>query len=107
LDGFVAIGMLRNRDGLAEDTMLSYIHRAYEPLRSAQPYTYTREWAAAQMADILDLKLSADERNIVRHVDLPPDQVFVLRITAGLNSVLAGLEATINWDDLGRELGLW
>jgi predicted unusual protein kinase regulating ubiquinone biosynthesis (AarF/ABC1/UbiB family) len=106
LDGFVAIGMLRNRDGLAEDTMLGYIHRAYEPLRSPQPYTYTREWAAAQMGDLLDLKLSADERNIVRHVDLPPDQVFVLRISAGLNSVLAGLEATLNWDDLGAELGL-
>ena len=61
----------------------------------------------AQMADLIDLKLSANERSFITRADLPPDQVFMLRITAGLHSVLAALEATINWDDLGRELGLW
>jgi predicted unusual protein kinase regulating ubiquinone biosynthesis (AarF/ABC1/UbiB family) len=107
IDAFVGTGMLKTRDGVHEQTLLTYIRRAYDPLLAEQPYTYTREWATQQMADLLDIKLSANERSFVRRADLPPDQVFMLRITAGLHSVLAALESTVDWDDLGGELGLW
>ena len=107
LDAFVGKGMLKTRQGVHEETLLTYIRRGYDPIVADQPYTYTREWAAAQMADLIDLKLSANERSFITRADLPPDQVFMLRISAGLHSVLAALEATVNWDDLGGELGLW
>ena len=107
LDAFVGVGMLKTREGLHEPTLLEFIRRAYDPVIAEQPYTYTREWAAAQMQDLFDIKVSANERNMIRRVDMPPNQVFMLRISAGLQSVLADLGATINWDDLGDELGLW
>jgi predicted unusual protein kinase regulating ubiquinone biosynthesis (AarF/ABC1/UbiB family) len=107
LDAFVGTGMLRSREGVDVETAVSYIRRAYEPVVVRQPYTYTREWAAAQMADVVELRLDAGRRSFLRQADLPSDSVFLLRITAGLSSVLAGLEATIDWDELGDQLGLY
>jgi hypothetical protein len=107
LDAFVGTGMLRSRAGVDTATVVTYLRRAYEPIAAAQPYTYTKSWAAAQVADLLEVRLDAGGRSFTRQADLPPDSVFLLRITAGLSSVLAGLEATIDWDELGSELGLW
>jgi predicted unusual protein kinase regulating ubiquinone biosynthesis (AarF/ABC1/UbiB family) len=104
LEAFMAMGSLKSREGFDEEVLVDYIRRGYEPLLAPQPFTYTSEWAEAAMADLVEIKFGKKEREIVRQLDLPPDHVFLLRITAGLNSVLASLGATVDWDELGAEL---
>ena len=62
-----------------------------------QPYRYTKEWAAKQLEDVFAMKFGKKERDFMHRADLPPDNVFLLRITAGLHSVLAALGATIDF----------
>jgi hypothetical protein len=40
----------------------------------------------------------------MHNADLPPENVFLLRITAGLYSVLAALEAAVDINVLGPEI---
>jgi hypothetical protein len=76
--------------------------RTYWPRLAPQPFTYTKEWAASLVGDLMDLRLG--DRALNRAVNLPKDTVFLLRINAGLVSVLAGLGATVDWDQLGPEI---
>jgi predicted unusual protein kinase regulating ubiquinone biosynthesis (AarF/ABC1/UbiB family) len=107
LAAFVGTGMLRTTEGFDKTIAVEWIRRAYEPLHSPQPYTYTKEWAAAALSDVMSLKLGPKERKLINKVDLPPDQVFLLRITAGLDSVLAGLNATFDCHEVARDVGMW
>ncbi|HVM40063.1 MAG TPA: AarF/ABC1/UbiB kinase family protein [Acidimicrobiia bacterium] len=108
LDHMVALGLLRDRDvGDVAARLFEQVYRAWEPLRAPQPFTYTREWAAAAAADLMEMKFDRETRALVKRLDLPPDQVFLMRITAGLNSVLAGLGATIDWNTLGTDIWGW
>jgi predicted unusual protein kinase regulating ubiquinone biosynthesis (AarF/ABC1/UbiB family) len=91
-------GMLRSRDGVDEKLIVGCFRRAFEPRHAPQPYTYTREWAATGVKDLCDL--GRHGRATAGNIDLPADLLFLMRITAGLNSVLAHLEATIDWDRL-------
>jgi hypothetical protein len=86
----------------ARDEIVEMLRRSYWPRLAPQPFTYTKEWAASLVADLTDLRLG--DRGINRAVDLPKDTVFLLRINAGLTSVLAGLESTVDWDLLGPEI---
>ncbi len=98
LQAVLDAGLLRGLRGVDRSLVLDWYKRAYEPRTAPQPFTYTRAWAASQVNDLLEVKLGS--LGTARQLDLPADMVFLGRITAGLNSVLAGLEATVDWDEL-------
>jgi hypothetical protein len=105
LEAFVGIGALKTLDGLDRAYAIEWIKRGWEPVHSAnQPYRYTKEWAAKQVEDVIGMKIGKKERDFMHRADLPPDNVFLLRITAGIHSVLAALGATIDFRDVGPEL---
>lgn len=103
LDAMLASGMLRTLEGVDRSVILAWVRRAYEPRLAPQPFTYTKAWAAQGIQDLLDVSMGEARRSL-RKLGLPPDHVFLLRITAGLNSVLAGLEATVDWARLDTEI---
>ena len=107
LDALMGTGVLKTKEGIDRRFLLDRIYNAWAPIRATQPYHYTRQWAEEQVADIMMMKLGKKERALLRAADMPPDQVFLLRINVGLNSVLAQLGCTIDWDDLGEELWGW
>ncbi len=98
----VGTGMLKDASGIDVDELVAMARRTYWPRLAPQPFTYTKEWAASLVSDLMDLRLG--DRAMNRAVNLPKDTVFLLRINAGLVSVLAGLGATIDWDRLGPEI---
>jgi predicted unusual protein kinase regulating ubiquinone biosynthesis (AarF/ABC1/UbiB family) len=102
VDAMAASGIVRETPSLDRDEVASLARRMYEPILAPQPFTYSRRWAAATVGDVLNPRLG--QQGAAGRLELPRDHVFLLRITAGLNSVLAGLRATIDWDRLGREL---
>jgi predicted unusual protein kinase regulating ubiquinone biosynthesis (AarF/ABC1/UbiB family) len=105
LQGAVLTGGIKDMSKLApaaRDEIVEMLRRSYWPRLAPQPFTYTKEWATSLVADLTDLRLG--DRGINSAVDLPKDTVFLLRINAGLTSVLAGLEATVDWDVLGPDI---
>ena len=102
IDSLLAMGTLRKRpDTTATAQIIEFVRRDWAPLTADQPFHYSKAWAAGALDSMLDAGIGG---NVQRHFDLPEDLVFLLRITAGLSSVLAGLECTINWDELGPQV---
>jgi predicted unusual protein kinase regulating ubiquinone biosynthesis (AarF/ABC1/UbiB family) len=102
LRAVAAAGILTSRAGIDEQSIAERFRRAFEPCHAPQPYTYTSEWAAAGVKDLL--AFAGHDRPPAGHIGLPADMLFLLRITAGLNSVLARLEATVDWRVLGPQV---
>jgi predicted unusual protein kinase regulating ubiquinone biosynthesis (AarF/ABC1/UbiB family) len=97
IDALIAMGILREapRDSSG---LVAFARRDFSPLRAPQPFTYTKGWAADSLESMLDFRMGKD--GPARQLNMPQDMVFLVRITAGLNSVLAGLGATVNFDEL-------
>lgn len=99
---FIDLGFLHGNDIPSADEIMAWYRPAYEPVLAEQPATYTREFAAEAVRRQFD-PLGPWGR-IVRAFDVPRDFVFLNRIFVGLNSVLAGLDATADWRALADEL---
>jgi predicted unusual protein kinase regulating ubiquinone biosynthesis (AarF/ABC1/UbiB family) len=102
IDAMIEMGALLGRppaDAVGE--LVAWARRDFSPLRAPQPFHYTRAWAAETIGAMANAGFNA---NIQRLLTLPKDNLFLLRITAGLNSVLAGLECEIDWDELGPQV---
>jgi predicted unusual protein kinase regulating ubiquinone biosynthesis (AarF/ABC1/UbiB family) len=102
LRAVAAAGILTDRAGVDEALIAERFRRAFEPCHAPQPYTYTSEWAAAGVNDLF--AFGGHGRAPAGHVELPADMLFLLRITAGLNSVLARLGATVDWRLVGPQV---
>jgi predicted unusual protein kinase regulating ubiquinone biosynthesis (AarF/ABC1/UbiB family) len=102
IDAMVAMGALRARPPASAVAELdAWARRDFSPLSAPQPFHYTRAWASETIGAMANAGFNA---NIQRLLTLPKDNLFLLRITAGLNSVLAGLECRVDWDELGPQV---
>jgi predicted unusual protein kinase regulating ubiquinone biosynthesis (AarF/ABC1/UbiB family) len=97
LDALVGMGLLRNARGFDTEVLLEPIRRSFQPIQSPQPFKYTRELVAEVIAESLKLRLGADELRVIQRLDCPPEYVLLGRVNVGLESVLAYLEATVDY----------
>lgn len=97
LDSLVDMGLLRNGKGFDTAVLFEPIRRSFQPIQSPQPFKYTRELVAEVIAESLKLRLGADELRVIQRLDCPPEYVLIGRVSVGLESVLAYLEATVDY----------
>jgi predicted unusual protein kinase regulating ubiquinone biosynthesis (AarF/ABC1/UbiB family) len=100
LDSLVAMGLLRSSDGFDTAVLLEPIRRSFQPIQAPQPFKYTRELVAEVIAESLKLRLGADELRVMQRLDCPPEYVLIGRTNVGLESVLAYLEATVDYRNI-------
>ena len=84
------------------DVVLGWFRLAYEPMATDEPYTYTSEYArrlAASSSDPNSPYFAA-----LRKLHLPPEYLLLNRIQFGVNSLLARLGPTANWQRIMREI---
>ncbi|MEZ4384750.1 MAG: AarF/ABC1/UbiB kinase family protein [Nannocystaceae bacterium] len=94
--------MLGTRGGAYEDQVIAYLHRAFEPQR-ASPFRITREYVADLVATMKDLVLNARKDRDGSVVSLPPGVFFMNRLQFGFYSVLARLDAEVDYAAVERE----
>jgi len=94
--------MLGTRGGEYEDRVLEYLRRAFAPQRES-PFRITREYVADLVGTMKGLILAARKNPDRSVVALPPGVFFMNRLQFGFYSVLARLDATVDYAALERE----
>ncbi|MEI2827450.1 MAG: cytochrome P450 [Dermatophilaceae bacterium] len=92
LDGAeAALGLVGIR--AASDRLRSWLETLYEPLTSAQPYRYTRDYGRRLFDEYTALLRSGDAGEIA----MPAGLTLLNRINLGVHSILGALGATADW----------
>ncbi len=81
--------------------LVTWLRIAYRPILEREPFTITREWAELLVRSSVDP--SSEWADVQRRFNIPADYVLINRISLGLMSVLAGLEATNSWRAICEE----
>lgn len=78
------------------------VRPSYLPLLADQPFTFSVE----SVKEMLDSQLGmADEyRSIAKHIQLPPEYLFLGRVAVGCHAILAGLTATGDWRRITEDI---
>jgi predicted unusual protein kinase regulating ubiquinone biosynthesis (AarF/ABC1/UbiB family) len=84
-------------EGLLHDWFRLYTR----PVHDEQPFTFTPEYAAEVIRSTTDPR--SPYSDVLRRLNLPPDYLLLNRIQWGLNSVLARLCATGDWQAIRDE----
>ena len=83
-------------------TVLRWFRLAHEPMNADAPATYTPDYARRLAAASTDPR--SEYQSALRSLAMPADYLMLNRITFGVNSLLARLEPTANWQRIMREL---
>jgi predicted unusual protein kinase regulating ubiquinone biosynthesis (AarF/ABC1/UbiB family) len=99
-----AARLLDTRPGRLEQAALDYMRRTFEPL-FVQPFRVTRPYAASLMAGMQELKSLAFRSRDEEVFAMPGEMVFMNRLQFGFYSVLARLDAEVDYAAVER--GFW
>lgn len=98
-----AAGLLpRDRRGLDFDVVRQWFAIAYEPLAGDREWTYTPEYSRRLIAASTDPAQGME--STLRKLSLPPEYILLNRIQFGVNSLLARLQPTANWQQIMEEI---
>ena len=98
-----AAGLLpEDRRGVDFDIVRQWFAIAYEPLAGDREWTYTREYSRRLIAASTDP--SQGMESTLRKLTLPPEYILLNRIQFGVNSLLARLQPTANWQQIMEEI---
>lgn len=86
---------LRDRAKVDEEMLWEWFRLYTRPIIAEQPFTFSSEFATEVMRSTSDPR--SPYYSMLRHLNLPPDYLLLMRIHIGLNSVLGRLNATNNW----------
>jgi predicted unusual protein kinase regulating ubiquinone biosynthesis (AarF/ABC1/UbiB family) len=81
--------------------LLAWFRATHAPVVSAQPYTYSPEFAAKLRGP--ELARSGRYADVIDGLNIPADFLAVVRVNLGVTSVLSGLGATGDWAAMHRE----
>lgn len=93
--GAAARQLLGTRGGRYEEAALAYSRRCFEPIFSS-PYRVTRSWVAGLVDELRQMKKLVFERD-PSLVPLPEGMLFMNRLQFGFYSVLARLDAEVDF----------
>ena len=94
--------MLGTRGGAYERKVLDYLYLAFEPQR-ASPFRISRDYVASLVATMKALVMAARKDRDRSVVALPPGVFFMNRLQFGFYSVLARLDAEVDYAGVERE----
>lgn len=95
-------GFLRPEQKVDGPRLMEFFRLFNQPVLEDAEYTYTPEFAREVIRSGTDPK--AGYWNLLRSLNLPPDYLLLNRIQWGVNSILAKLGATANWQRIALEL---
>ena len=103
-DAFARAGraILRTRGGAYEAMVLAYLRRAFEPQRRS-PYRITRPYAAGLVEEMKSMAMASRTIKDGSFVPMPPGIFFLNRLQFGFYSVLARLDAEVDYAAVERE----
>ncbi len=81
---------------------MRWCRMAYLPIVADQPFTYSKAFAEDVFRQSFDLTSEWSRQS--RQFALPAGQLMLQRITLGVHSILAGLEATNDWRAIVEEI---
>jgi predicted unusual protein kinase regulating ubiquinone biosynthesis (AarF/ABC1/UbiB family) len=90
------------RKGIDFDKVRQWFAIAYEPLAGDREWTYTSEYARKLISASTDPTLGME--STLRKLTLPPEYILLNRIQFGVNSLLARLQPTANWNRIMDEI---
>jgi predicted unusual protein kinase regulating ubiquinone biosynthesis (AarF/ABC1/UbiB family) len=93
--------MVSTRPGALEVTALSYLHETFRPVRES-PFRMTRSYAGSlleRMKDMAKQSLTVPQHEFFT---MPPEMLFVNRLQFGFYSVLARLDAEVDYAQVER-----
>ncbi len=93
--------MLETRGGTHEQRVLSYLRKAFEPQFSS-PYRITREYVASLVTHMKDAGKETLRLDDDSFVPMPEGMLFMNRLQFGFYSVLARLDATVDYAAVER-----
>jgi predicted unusual protein kinase regulating ubiquinone biosynthesis (AarF/ABC1/UbiB family) len=97
----IALGFLRDGDGLDRNDLYDYFGYFYEPFHQDREFQFTREYNRQSFGHIF--RPQGRFAPMSRKLNMPRDFVFVNRIQWGVVSLLAQLGASNNWHRIQRE----
>jgi hypothetical protein len=71
------------------------VRTVYLPLLDEQPFTFSPEVARLMLET--QMGWVNEFRTFAKHIEVPPDLLFVSRIALGCHSIMTGLNATGHW----------
>jgi predicted unusual protein kinase regulating ubiquinone biosynthesis (AarF/ABC1/UbiB family) len=96
-----ARAILGTNPGAWEDQAIAYSRRCFEPLFSS-PYRITRGYAGSLVTELRAMALSARKLPRGEVVPMPRGMLFMNRLQAGFYSVLARLDAEVDYTEVER-----
>jgi predicted unusual protein kinase regulating ubiquinone biosynthesis (AarF/ABC1/UbiB family) len=97
----VELGFIKADSPLGADLLVRYFGFFYEPFARDRVFTFTRDYNAKSFRHIFAPE--GEFVGISKHLNMPPDFVFVNRIQWGVWSILAQLGACANFHRIHRE----
>jgi predicted unusual protein kinase regulating ubiquinone biosynthesis (AarF/ABC1/UbiB family) len=101
--GFAAAAKLvvGTKPGALEELAVRYMRRCFEPLFES-PYHITRPYASALLAEMREMAKASLKAPAAEFFTMPPHIVFVNRLQFGFYSVLARLDARVDFASVER-----
>lgn len=94
--------LLQTNGGYYERRALTYIEMAMQPL-TRSPYRISREYVAELVRDAQTMVADLRRRDFDGYVPMPPGTLFMNRLQFGFYSVLARLDATVDYASVERQ----
>ncbi|MBN6040595.1 AarF/ABC1/UbiB kinase family protein [Amycolatopsis sp. 195334CR] len=98
----LALGSLREEDGPSPAELHDWMSAQFLPLTAEQPFTYTREHAAA-----LNRRMFSPfgpYGAVLKQLTMPPHTLFHSRMDTGVTAILGALRSTADWAAVLAEL---
>lgn len=92
----------QDRRGIDMDVVRRWFAIAYEPLAGDREWTYTGDYARRLISASTDPNQGME--STLRKLTLPPEYILLNRIQFGVNSLLARLQPTANWNRIMDEI---
>lgn len=91
-----------NRKGIDFDLVRRWFAIAYEPLAGDREWTYSTEYARRLISASTDPTQGME--STLRKLTMPAEYILLNRIQFGVNSLLARLQPTANWQQIMEEI---
>lgn len=100
LDAVVEAGFLKTRDGVAVDAVMGPLDNFMRGVRAPQPFRYSKEMLRDIIQESMRMRVGVDELRVLQRLDVPREYVLVGRMSAGMDAVLAHLEAEVDFREI-------
>jgi hypothetical protein len=88
---------------MSDDRIVDYFGYFYEPVMEDGEWKFTTEYASKAIGRLMPLP-GSEFPEMRSFGNLPPAFVIIQRINLGMSAVLAHLDATANWRQIGEEI---